>query len=266
MRRRLLLVAVLVAMAALPVLAQTGAPSEVPVRLLPQTPLALLTLVAIPIGLAVAFWRGHSPTFVFAAGILLTFFVQLLAGELRMPGVMAELSLRPYLYVRGWQWWAVFTHMFLHGGFLHLIGNLILLVLVGPRLEDYISERNFILLYLAAGFAGGAASLLLFGDDVQTGLVPNVGASGAIFGILAAFAMRLPREKIPIPVGFMIFVPAYVAFPLYVLMQFYFIFAQNNVAWWAHFAGAAVGAVFAYFWKPEKPDALTWETIEPEGM
>lgn len=265
MRRRLL-VAALLALAALPVLAQSGGPAVVPVRLLPQTPLALLTLLAIPVGLAVAFWRGHSPTFVFAAAILLVFFVQLAAGELGMPGVVAELSLRPYLYVRGWQWWGIFTHMFLHGGFLHLIGNLILLVLVGPRLEAYISERNFVLLYLAAGLAGGVASLALFGNDPGTGLVPNLGASGAIFGILAAFAMRLPKEKIPIPVGFMIFVPAYIAFPLYVLMQFYFIFAQNNVAWWAHFAGAAVGAVFAYFWKPDKPDAMTWETIEPEGM
>lgn len=242
------------------------APPSPRLELVPSSPVALIVLVGLPIGLAYAFHRDASPTFVFAASILLIFFVQLFTREFAgFTPLQRELALRPYLFARGGQWWAIVTHMFLHAGFMHIVGNLILLVLLGPRLESYISERNFVLLYLGAGLAGGVASIALFGGEpTRAGLAANLGASGAIFGVLAAFAMRLPKERIPIPIGIMIFIPAYIAFPLYMGFQIFLIFSQNNVAWWAHLAGAAVGAAFAYFWKPEKPDALTYETVEAD--
>lgn len=244
------------------------APS-VQAQALPSHPLSLVAIVAMVGALAYGYMQELSPTLVIAATILGLFFVQLIAEPDAIAGaidpVMQELSLRPYLFVRGGQWWAPVTHMFMHGGLMHVIGNLIILVLVGPRLESHMGDRTYVALYFLAGLGAAAATVALFHDDVPMGLIPNVGASGAIYGVLAAFAMRLPKERIPIPIGIMIFIPAYLAFPMYVAYNIFLSFGQTNTAWWAHLAGAAVGAVFAFFWEPKEPETQPWEADWPAG-
>lgn len=232
-------------------------------RLLPSGTMALIALAILPVALGYGFAKDMSPTLVIAATILGLFFLQLFSSAAALGGamdpVMRELSLRPVHFVQGWQWWAPVSHMFMHGGLTHIIGNLIILVLVGPRLEMHMSNRTYTVLYFLSGLGAALATVVLFFDEAPLGLVPNVGASGAIYGVLAAFAMRLPKERIPIPFGILIFIPAYIAFPLYVAYNIFLSFGGTNVAWWAHLAGAAVGAVFAYFWRPKEPVSADWQ-------
>jgi membrane associated rhomboid family serine protease len=86
--------------------------------------------------------------------------------------------------------WGVFTYMFVHGGFLHLLFNMIGLFFFGPRLEMQLGGRSFLNLYLLSGFGGAAFSFLF----ARYGAV--VGASGAVFGVLLGFAYFWPRERI----------------------------------------------------------------------
>ncbi len=90
----------------------------------------------------------------------------------------------------GMQPWGLITYMFLHGSFTHLLFNMIGLFFFGPRLEALLGSRDFLRLYFLSGLGGAVLSFLFaFGASV-------VGASGAVFGILLAFAMFFPRERI----------------------------------------------------------------------
>jgi membrane associated rhomboid family serine protease len=97
--------------------------------------------------------------------------------------------------------WTLVTYMFLHAGWMHLIFNMIGLYFFGPRLEDRLGGRQFLLLYFLSGIAG--AILHVTGGIAVTLLsvpfnpwVPMVGASGAVFGVLMGFALYWPRERI----------------------------------------------------------------------
>lgn len=83
------------------------------------------------------------------------------------------------------------THQFLHGGIIHLIFNMLALVSIGPRVEDYLDRKRFIIFYLLCGL--GAAFLHMF---MINSSVPMVGASGAIYGVLLVFAILNPEEKL----------------------------------------------------------------------
>ena len=135
-------------------------------------------------------------------------------------------------------------YMFLHGGWLHLGGNLLVLFVFGDNVEDALGHLRFLLLYLLAGVAGGAAHCLL-GPDPET---PLVGASGAIAGVMAAYLLLYPRAKL--------FVLAFARLPV-LLPASWFVAAwfgmnlleaamgghggDHDVAWWAHIGGFVTG-------------------------
>jgi membrane associated rhomboid family serine protease len=85
--------------------------------------------------------------------------------------------------------WTPFTYMFLHGGFMHLLFNMIALFFFGPRLESMLGSRHFLGLYMLSGVMGAVASLI-------PPYAPIVGASGAVFGVLLGYAMFWPRDQI----------------------------------------------------------------------
>ncbi len=135
-------------------------------------------------------------------------------------------------------------YMFLHGGWLHLGGNLLVLFVFGDNVEDALGHLRFLLLYLLAGVAGGALHVLL-GPDPET---PLVGASGAIAGVMAAYLLMYPRAKL--------FVLAFARLPV-LLPASWFVAAwfgvnlleaargghggDHDVAWWAHIGGFVTG-------------------------
>ena len=140
--------------------------------------------------------------------------------------------------------WTAVTYMFVHVGFGHLFTNMLVLFFFGPPLENHWGSRFFLQFYLACGL-GGAAFHLLLGSLI--GPVPMIGASGAIFGLLLAFAMNWPDARIylyflfPIPAKW--FVGILGAFTLYATVQG----GGGGVAHWAHLGGLVTAFVYLRF-------------------
>ncbi|KUO41819.1 MAG: hypothetical protein APU95_04915 [Hadesarchaea archaeon YNP_N21] len=149
--------------------------------------------------------------------------------------------------------YTLFTSMFLHGGFLHIIGNMWYLWIFGDNIEDICGRRRFLLLYVLSGVAAGLIHAL---SDPKSA-VPTVGASGAIAGILGAYAVLYPRAKVYTAVVIFYFIQI-IMVPALFLLGFWFILqllsasitwiagAQTGVAYWAHVGGFVAGAVLIW--------------------
>ncbi len=143
---------------------------------------------------------------------------------------------------------AIVVSMFLHGGLLHLGGNMLYLWIFGNNVEDAMGHVKFTLFYFACGFV--AAFAMAYADPGST--IPMVGASGAISGALAGYVLLYPRAKINVivPLG-IIFFPFKITAVW--VVGFWFVFQlisaglsdanQPGVAWWAHVGGFAAGLV-----------------------
>jgi membrane associated rhomboid family serine protease len=141
---------------------------------------------------------------------------------------------------------AVFTSMFMHGGWLHLIGNMWFLWLFGNNIEDVMGHARFLAFYVLVGFVAAAAHVL----SAPASVVPTVGASGAISGIMGAYLMLYPRVRIQTLFVFIIFlrviaVPAWLVLMLWFGLQAMTAYATpvdtGGVAVWAHVGGFVAG-------------------------
>lgn len=148
------------------------------------------------------------------------------------------------------------SSLFLHGGFVHLIGNLIYLWVFGGAVEDELGHVRYLFFYVACGAAGSLAHTLLFPQST----IPSIGASGSIAGILGAFLIFRPNARIitlfPLVVYWaMAELPALLFLPVWFGMQFFsgFLSLQAargtqevaGVAWWAHVGGFVFGMIVA---------------------
>jgi membrane associated rhomboid family serine protease len=150
-------------------------------------------------------------------------------------------------------WATILTSMFLHGGFLHIAGNMLFLWIFGNNVEDTLGRGRFLLFYFLCGTAAALAQAL----SNPGSEVPMVGASGAIAGVLAAYLMLHPHANVRVLFWFIIFVrlinvPALVLIGLWFLMQVIGGLATpasptGGVAFWAHVGGfvAGIGLVVA---------------------
>jgi membrane associated rhomboid family serine protease len=147
------------------------------------------------------------------------------------------------------------SSMFLHGGWLHLIGNMIFLWVFGDNVEDAMGHVRYLLFYVLAGFAATAAHVAVNQND----LIPAVGASGAIAGVLGAYLVLYPRATVAaiLPIFILFWMPFYV--PAVFLIGFWFLLqlfngfaaiatrdvagATGGVAWFAHIGGFVAGLV-----------------------
>ena len=142
------------------------------------------------------------------------------------------------------------TSMFLHGGWMHLVGNLWFLWIFGDNVEDVLGHGVFVLFYVGCGVVAASAQIL---SDPGSN-IPMVGASGAIAGVMGAYLIRFPRARITVLVPIIIFwttikVPAFVVLTVWLALQ---VFggtgdAGGGVAWWAHIGGFLAGVVFVLF-------------------
>ena len=143
----------------------------------------------------------------------------------------------------------VVTSMFLHGGWLHLVGNMWYLWIFGDNIEDRLGHLRFLIFYLVAGVV---AALLHYVFNPASRL-PTVGASGAIAGVLGAYIVAFPRARIVTLVPFFPFfqvlaLPAILVLGLWFVMQFFsgalsLGYGGGGVAWWAHIGGFAFGVI-----------------------
>jgi membrane associated rhomboid family serine protease len=149
---------------------------------------------------------------------------------------------------------SILLSMFLHGGWMHFLGNMLYLWIFGDNIEDRLGHLRFIVFYLAAGYAATAAHA--FFNSAST--VPAIGASGAMAGVLGAYLVLHPKARIHslVFLGFFITrveVPALVFLPVWFLIQFFSGIASlgtaadaGGVAWFAHIGGVVAGPVLLY--------------------
>lgn len=186
-------------------------------------------------------------------------------------------------YFKSWQ---IITHMFMHGGFMHIAFNMLTLASFGPVLERFLGDKKFLILYFLSGLGafvlfnlwelfqlyqdakpmiaeGYAFSDILYGnfEEIPRNLeesamsvaeilkTPMVGASGAIFGVIAAFSVLYPNAEM-----FIMFIPfpikAKVLFPIAIVVSLFLGISGSggNIAHFAHIGGALVGYILIKFW------------------
>ena len=152
------------------------------------------------------------------------------------------------------RWYQFVTYMFLHGGPLHLFFNMFALWMFGRPIEQALGARRFLWFYLLCGIGAGLISMLIdeyILQEVYRGVM--VGASGAIYGLLVAFALMFPNFKImliflPVPVAAKYFVPVLLLIDLTAGFTGVSIFGQN-IAHFAHIGGAVIGLVLIEFYR-----------------
>jgi membrane associated rhomboid family serine protease len=146
-------------------------------------------------------------------------------------------------------WWTLVSSMFLHGGWLHLIGNMWFLHIFGNNVEDSMGRGRFLVFYLLCGIVAGLSQALLSPNSA----VPMVGASGAIGGVMGAYIVLYPRVQIQMLIFLFVFVTRIVV-PAYWMLGYWFFIQlvsgygsigadRGGVAFWAHVGGFAAGAL-----------------------
>ncbi|MBK6658917.1 MAG: rhomboid family intramembrane serine protease [Proteobacteria bacterium] len=183
----------------------------------------------------------------------------LLPGELLghlQAGVGIPLS--PYarcVIAESGNWSTVITHMFLHGGWMHLIGNLWFLWIFGNNVEDSMGHGRFVAFYLLCGLA--AAALQVAANPGAA--IPMVGASGAIGGVMGAYVMLYPRVNVHMLFWFGFYVTTF-AIPAFWMLGYWFLVQMigglgslgaqgGGVAFWAHVGGFVAGAALVYLFR-----------------
>ncbi len=166
--------------------------------------------------------------FVFAYGTIPAKFTALAAGH----GAV-QIALAPLV-----------TSMFLHGGLMHLLGNMLFLYIFGDNIEDYFGHLGYLVFYMACGIGSGLVHVLF---NLHSG-IPAIGASGAISGVMGAYILLFPRARIL--TFFFIFV---IPVPAFLILGYWFVFQflealsgiggdpTGGVAVWAHVGGFLIG-------------------------
>jgi membrane associated rhomboid family serine protease len=139
----------------------------------------------------------------------------------------------------------IFTSMFMHGGWLHFLGNMLYLWIFADNVEDALGHKKFLIFYL---FSGVFASLSQFVFDINSP-IPMIGASGAIAGVLGAYFYLFPKAKVLVLIPFIIFFTIRVPASILLLFWFFYQFInindeQSNIAWIAHIGGFIFGLIY----------------------
>ncbi len=160
--------------------------------------------------------------------------------------VGSQVELGEYRCVTGGRTWStLFTSMFMHGGWGHLIGNMWFLWVFGNNVEDSMGHGRFLVFYLLTGMAASAVHVL----TGPSSAIPIVGASGAISGVMGAYMVLYPRVRVlTLVFVFLTYVPAWLMLGYWFLIQFLSGSASGGegagIAFWAHVGGFVAGVMF----------------------
>ena len=165
--------------------------------------------------------------------------------------------LHPFTYTMGFHFWQPFTYMFLHAGWDHLFFNMFALWMFGYILENYWGTRRFLIFYILCGI-GAAFTHMAMSILLNMPPVPTVGASGAIYGILLAFGMMFPNERIYL--YFLLPIKAKWFVIIYALIElFEGVFRSGDgVAHFAHLGGMLVGLILILLWRQREKRQDRW--------
>lgn len=165
---------------------------------------------------------------------------------------IVEFALTPVHVVQGAALYTLVTSMFLHSGFMHVFSNMLYLYIFGDNVEDIMGRKRFILFYLLCGLAASAAQLAVH----PLSNVPNLGASGAVAGVLGAYLIMFPRARVHCILIFGFFI-RWITLPAVVVLGFWFVIQLfsgvaslpyitqdvGGVAYFAHMGGFVAGMV-----------------------
>ena len=175
-------------------------------------------------------------------------------------------SMVPANFVAGQDWITILTAMFMHAGWLHILGNMLFLWVFGPAIEDVMGSGRYLFFYLLGGLAATAAQVLIDPSSI----IHNLGASGAIAAVMGAFLITYPRDRIRtvLLLGWFIRITV---IPAIVLVGFWFLLQlisqvgalaatdQGGVAYMAHIGGFLFGMITArLFENRERVDQQKW--------
>jgi membrane associated rhomboid family serine protease len=233
---------------------------------------------------------GYKPIFsyLFIAFNILVFLLQIsVEGNL-----VCEFSTIPYNIIKGEDYLTLITSMFMHGGWMHLIGNMLFLWVFADNIEAKIGNLYFVIFYVAGGLAASFAHILASTLGAETGqiacflcdttspcsdnatphssVIPSLGASGALSAVMGAYLVMFPKSKIKVLILLFFrsfFVPAFVFLGLWFVQQLISGFgsigpantASQGVAWWAHIGGfvfGLIGGIFLKKWYISSPSDI----------
>ncbi len=193
---------------------------------------------------------------------VLVFLFEASLGNAALNRFIFAWGLRPAFLFRDpvYAWPTIFSSMFLHGGWFHLLSNMWILFIFGDNVEDRLGHLRYLLFYLLSGVAAGLLQAFL----MPFSRVPMVGASGAIAGVLGAYMLLFPHSRIVSLIPFFVFIttaeiPAIVYLGIWFLSQLYsglFSFAgaqASGIAWWAHIGGFLFGMLTVSMFVPRRP-------------
>ena len=173
-----------------------------------------------------------------------------------LAGFYQTWALVPAHVSAGSGWYTLVTSMFLHAGLMHLGGNILFLWIFGDNLEDKLGHAGFLAFYLVCGVAAGLSQMAAS----PASLVPTIGASGAIAGVMGGYLLLFPRARIDVVFIFIIFfkifpIPAWAMLGVWFGLQIFngigTDIAGGGVAFWAHVGGFVAGfaLVFPVWWR-----------------
>lgn len=150
------------------------------------------------------------------------------------------------------RFYTLITHMFMHGGWLHIIGNMWYLWIFGDNIENALGRFRFLIFYLICGLAAAAAQIATDFNSV----IPMVGASGAVSGVLGAYILLHPRARIRVLLFFFMIIEV----PAVIVLGFYFALqvlnglygGDDGIAYWAHIGGFVAGLALVKLMKKKE--------------
>ncbi len=205
------------------------------------------------------FRRGFSrPTFTIPSGVkllviinIVVFILTELSGQRNI--LFSSFGLVPNQVWTNFKVWQLFTYLFVHGGFLHIFFNMFVLWMFGKDLEIQWGKNEFLLFYFTCGIGAGLMTVLFSINSI----VPIVGASGAIYGLLVAYGFTYPNRMVylyglfPLKVKYMVLGLGVIAFFASLSAN------QSNVSHITHLSGMIIGVLYIYF-------ILNWKNIKME--
>lgn len=202
--------------------------------------------------------RDHNPSqttpfvvYALIAANVAAFLMQLpyAGSDAQLMAFWRDWAMIPAAVTQGGEYRGILTSMFLHAGLAHIAGNMLFLWIFGDNLEDQMGHLGFLAFYLLSGIAAALAHILADPSSV----VPTVGASGAIAGVMGGYLLLFPRARVDVMVIFIVFFRVF-AFPAWVMLGIWFalqIFGGfgsptegGGVAYWAHAGGFVAGLLF----------------------
>jgi membrane associated rhomboid family serine protease len=186
--------------------------------------------------------------------VVFALYSPLLGDDVALFSFFDKWAMQPAEITSGQEYHTVITSMFLHGGFMHIAGNMLFLWIFGDNVEDAMGHVPFAIFYAISGLGAGAFHIV---SDTAS-LVPTVGASGAIAGVMGGYLLLYPKAKVDVALILVVFfkiftLPAFIVLSIWMGLQ---VFGElgsaatgGGIAYWAHIGGFIVGVILTVpFW------------------